>query len=114
MCDGLSRNCWTLIVHHVGDSDELKSPILTLITLVYKMAKGNVSYSTNSQHSWDRGHQKSLKKIVWDHPDGQSREAARDVDAWEVRTTAHGDLGRVSGQKVQVQRSGDSREEKSG
>ena len=55
-----------------------------------------------------------MKKIIWDHPDGQSIQAARDVDAWEVRTTAHGDLGRISGQKVQVQRSGDSREEKSG
>lgn len=40
-----------------------------------------------------------MKKIIWDHPDGQSREAARDVDAWEVRTAAHGDLGKVSGQK---------------
>lgn len=33
-CGGLSQTWWNLIVYHIGDSDKLKSPILTLLTLV--------------------------------------------------------------------------------
>ena len=44
---------------------------------------------------------------------GRAEEAATEVDAQKVRTTAHGGLGRLCCQKVQAQKAGDSGEEKS-